>query len=132
METVQFPINNILIYLFLRHPHLECSLRVFTKCHYSLCVYYASNFSFKINCTQADFRRLIGNRARTHTSYAGKPTIDLKGISLNEWHVETPGRKPCYKELNWMGSETVPESPIKLGNHPTEFLAKCSICYHVI
>lgn len=49
------------------HPYLQ--LRILTKYHYFLCMCYAkeSNFSFKINCTQADFQRLIGNKVRTHT-----------------------------------------------------------------
>lgn len=71
MKTVQFPINVILdstcILLKNIHPYLQ--LRVLTKYHYFLCMCYAkeSNFSFKINCTQADFQRLIGNKVRTHT-----------------------------------------------------------------
>lgn len=142
MKTLQFLINIILNCIRKKKSHQntkqpshwEPRLRVLTKYHPSCVCTIASGLlesSFKIDCTEADFPRLMGTRDRAHTSYASKPTIDLKCISLNEWHVATPGRKPWYKELNWMGSETVPESPFKLEKHPTEFPAKCSICCHI-
>lgn len=69
MKTVQFPINVILNFILLKNIHPYLQLRVLTKYHYFLSMYYAkeSNFSFKRNYTQADFQRLIGNKVRTHT-----------------------------------------------------------------
>lgn len=109
MKTVQFPINSE-FYKGKKTPTKhKVTLSVGTQSQSAHkisplpCVQCASGLlesSFKIDCTQADFPRLMGARDRAHTSYASKPTTDLKCISLNEWHVETPGREPCYKELN--------------------------------
>lgn len=89
MKIVQLPINIIPVFILKKNQNKKTTnklliwnpVRVLINITTPVCVYYAnglleSNFSFKINCTQADFQRLIGNRDRTHTSYAGKPTID--------------------------------------------------------
>lgn len=87
MKTVHFPINIILNFLRKKNPtkhkatiSLGTQIQSSHKISALLCVQYASGLlesSFKIDCTQVDFPRLMGTRDRAHTSHAGKPTIDL-------------------------------------------------------